>query len=559
MSHILQQKRPFGSMTGAVKVNPAQKKKKKKSATNAINKNPPALVRLLRTTLQNCRPEEKSFVKNWFSNEIRVKKASGELHTTDWAHFPLPGNINEIYRRSQQTTPSSGTSLPSGSRAAVASSSSSYPASRAHHGAAASVPQQQQQQYGQSRADYYRQLQYGAVSGSTQFANTGYGAIGYGGTGYGGTRSGGPGYGASGFGAPGYGGVARPPVPAPAAAAGYGVVSYGAPGYGGTTAYSSLGFRPAQTQSFARAPAQTQAPAQTRAVTGATTSRFGARPSSRFGVRPPATDPWAAKPQQQQMQQSGDTTKLSKKQRKRLARLEQKQKELEHKRQQKKLQKKQQKQQQKQQGMGAGWVPSAEHRAMAAATRRRFANDEKFKVRKSGPSAYELAGRVALDDEAAMENLRIRGTSRTLEKSYFRLTSAPDPDEVRPEPILRRALSRLLRLWAMRRQALVAAGSTEFTLHAALLPPFEDTASDELLVKDAQVDAELKRMLNLPDAQLDKVVGVLGGGTCGGINGLTDWTGRAASVVQLLYRPVQGTATGRVCAAPGERLLRAAL
>lgn len=42
----------------------------------------------------------------------------------------------------------------------------------------------------------------------------------------------------------------------------------------------------------------------------------------------------------------------------------------------------------------------------------------------------------------------IKGTCKTLEKSYFRLTSAPDPRTVRPEPILRKALKRLNALLA---------------------------------------------------------------------------------------------------------------
>jgi hypothetical protein len=41
-----------------------------------------------------------------------------------------------------------------------------------------------------------------------------------------------------------------------------------------------------------------------------------------------------------------------------------------------------------------------------------------------------------------------QGTSRQLEKSYFRLTSAPDPSTVRPEPVLRAALDRLVGLVA---------------------------------------------------------------------------------------------------------------
>ncbi|KAG2437531.1 hypothetical protein HYH02_011174 [Chlamydomonas schloesseri] len=42
------------------------------------------------------------------------------------------------------------------------------------------------------------------------------------------------------------------------------------------------------------------------------------------------------------------------------------------------------------------------------------------------------------------------GTSNNLEKSYFRLTSQPDPATVRPEPVLTRALDRLVRLIAAR-------------------------------------------------------------------------------------------------------------
>jgi hypothetical protein len=42
----------------------------------------------------------------------------------------------------------------------------------------------------------------------------------------------------------------------------------------------------------------------------------------------------------------------------------------------------------------------------------------------------------------------IQGTCKNLEKSYFRLTSAPDPSTVRPAPVLRRALSRLVDLIA---------------------------------------------------------------------------------------------------------------
>lgn len=40
----------------------------------------------------------------------------------------------------------------------------------------------------------------------------------------------------------------------------------------------------------------------------------------------------------------------------------------------------------------------------------------------------------------------VKGTMQELEKSYFRLTSAPDPSTVRPEAVLRRAYARLVHL-----------------------------------------------------------------------------------------------------------------
>jgi hypothetical protein len=40
----------------------------------------------------------------------------------------------------------------------------------------------------------------------------------------------------------------------------------------------------------------------------------------------------------------------------------------------------------------------------------------------------------------------VKGTQQELEKSYFRLTSAPAPHTVRPEAVLRRALDRLVHL-----------------------------------------------------------------------------------------------------------------
>ena len=44
--------------------------------------------------------------------------------------------------------------------------------------------------------------------------------------------------------------------------------------------------------------------------------------------------------------------------------------------------------------------------------------------------------------------LTIKGTCLTLEKTYFRLTSAPDPADVRPEEVLTRAIEWITKKWA---------------------------------------------------------------------------------------------------------------
>ncbi|KAK2079918.1 hypothetical protein QBZ16_002313 [Prototheca wickerhamii] len=55
----------------------------------------------------------------------------------------------------------------------------------------------------------------------------------------------------------------------------------------------------------------------------------------------------------------------------------------------------------------------------------------------------EDSGGALPEDEADWDALAIKGTSTSLEKSYYRLTSAPHPSTVRPEPVLREALVRL--------------------------------------------------------------------------------------------------------------------
>lgn len=45
------------------------------------------------------------------------------------------------------------------------------------------------------------------------------------------------------------------------------------------------------------------------------------------------------------------------------------------------------------------------------------------------------------------EPFELVGICQTIEKSYFRLTSAPDPNDVRPEPVLAKALKLVLSKW----------------------------------------------------------------------------------------------------------------
>lgn len=52
---------------------------------------------------------------------------------------------------------------------------------------------------------------------------------------------------------------------------------------------------------------------------------------------------------------------------------------------------------------------------------------------------------MGLDEYA--KHASVKGTCMTVEKSYFRLTQAPDPSEVRPEAILMEALKMLESKW----------------------------------------------------------------------------------------------------------------
>lgn len=50
-------------------------------------------------------------------------------------------------------------------------------------------------------------------------------------------------------------------------------------------------------------------------------------------------------------------------------------------------------------------------------------------------------------DVSNWNDMTIKGTCQNIEKSYFRLTSAPDPSDVRPEEILNLALKLMSKKW----------------------------------------------------------------------------------------------------------------
>lgn len=56
------------------------------------------------------------------------------------------------------------------------------------------------------------------------------------------------------------------------------------------------------------------------------------------------------------------------------------------------------------------------------------------------------------DAEVDWDTFVVKGACQKLEKSYFRLTSAPNAAEVRPEPVLKQALDRLVRMIQQREQ-----------------------------------------------------------------------------------------------------------
>lgn len=82
----------------------------------------------------------------------------------------------------------------------------------------------------------------------------------------------------------------------------------------------------------------------------------------------------------------------------------------------------------------ADGIASAAERAAAA---------EADRQRRLAAMQLTVDGASAAEKEETWDQLRIVGSCNTLEKSYFRLTKAPDPSEVRPPEVLRKALDRL--------------------------------------------------------------------------------------------------------------------
>ena len=65
--------------------------------------------------------------------------------------------------------------------------------------------------------------------------------------------------------------------------------------------------------------------------------------------------------------------------------------------------------------------------------------------------ASQTASSGREDGDLDWQDFAIEGTSQALEKPYLRLTSAPDPSAVRPEPVLRRSLAHVTSCWHKKR------------------------------------------------------------------------------------------------------------
>ncbi|DAZ99028.1 TPA: hypothetical protein N0F65_010914 [Lagenidium giganteum] len=80
--------------------------------------------------------------------------------------------------------------------------------------------------------------------------------------------------------------------------------------------------------------------------------------------------------------------------------------------------------------------------------RQRFLKDQYEAAKHAVPTVDTSTMRVMNDEgDLDLEAMTIRGTCQKVEKEYLRLTSAPHPSTVRPEPVLKKALTMVKKKW----------------------------------------------------------------------------------------------------------------
>ena len=104
----------------------------------------------------------------------------------------------------------------------------------------------------------------------------------------------------------------------------------------------------------------------------------------------------------------------------------------------------------------ASQVVQEQPRELSADEEKRKQRQKKYNTNAKNTRTYNddyqkkvnaLSNVTDMDLEQMTLNLTVKGTCTKLEKTYFRLTSAPDPADVRPEHILKKALKLLKKKW----------------------------------------------------------------------------------------------------------------